>query len=534
MNRFLFAVTALLSAVPLAGETSATEKSSSSPTPTPRGQRRLLYVSDPSSIASNLFPDPVHAEDLRRWVDMLADSGIDTFNQEVYNQCWTNYWRSKRFEYDPRPQHRRFLPLLEKGTQPLAILIDQSHKRGLTFIAGFRMNDNHGGISQFVRTHPEWVLREFPEGELYKASKPLDFTFAGPRDYVHDVIAEVVSRFDVDGIELCFRDHAYFPVKKGRAKAHLMTDLVRRIRATLDEAGKAKKKKLLLGARVFSTLEECQDLGLDVPSWITKGLIDYLCPQDVMFADFNAPYAEFARLTRRSPCMLYPALLPWTSARARNRLDQIPLSPASCRALAHTFYNAGADGLSVYNHFTTMWHAPFYPQALRCLRSLRDPARVAAGERHYLFDPTWGGLTYFGLDRASTGAVRANRIVLERAGNKTQGDYPFWLFEDLRQGQSATLLFRGFNLSNTDELRVTLNGKAIPAQAVRLIGRGLSEQGRIDFRKGGEPKFSTRWFELGPSLLVWGQNKLSVALKQGDPKASGPIVIDEVEVFVQP
>jgi uncharacterized lipoprotein YddW (UPF0748 family) len=198
-------------------------------TPAPQ-PRRVIYVSDPSSIATNLFPDPARPEGLRRWVDMLADSGVDTFNQEVYNQCWTTYWRSGRFEYDPRPQHRRFLPMLEKGTQPLGVLIEQSHQRGLTFLAGFRMNDNHGGVGKFVKSHPEWVLSAFPEDGLYKVSKPLDFTFEGPRDYIYGVAEEAVTRFDVDGVELCFRDHGYFPAGKGRERAHLLTDLVRRVR----------------------------------------------------------------------------------------------------------------------------------------------------------------------------------------------------------------------------------------------------------------------------------------------------------------
>ena len=51
--------------------------------PTPRGDQRLLYVSDPSSIARKLLPDPVGEQDLRQWVDMVADSGVDIFAQEV-------------------------------------------------------------------------------------------------------------------------------------------------------------------------------------------------------------------------------------------------------------------------------------------------------------------------------------------------------------------------------------------------------------------------------------------------------------------
>ena len=75
---------------------------------------QLLYVSDPSSIALNHLPDPVTESDLRRWMDTVADAGIDTFCQEVFSQGWTAYFRSGSadYEYDQRRQHQRFLPLL--------------------------------------------------------------------------------------------------------------------------------------------------------------------------------------------------------------------------------------------------------------------------------------------------------------------------------------------------------------------------------------------------------------------------------------
>jgi len=530
--------------------------------PRPRGERRILYVSDPSSIATNLFGDPTEPDELRRWVDMLADSGVDTCDQEVYSQGWTAYWRSEKVQYDQRIQHRRFVPMLEKGVQPVEVLIDQTHRRGMTFIAGFRVNDNHGfqavqqgvGISNFIKSHSEWALTEFPEGEYYKLSAPLDFTFEPVREYVFGVMKEVAARFDVDGLEMCFRDHAYFPAGAGGERAHLLTDLVRRVRGMLDEKGRSTGRKLLLGARVFSTLEECCDLGLDVSAWISEGLIDYVSPQDTMFADFNAPYHEFGALTRASDCMLYPALLPWTSHRARTRLDQIPLSAANSRALAQTFYGAGADGISVYNHFCAMWHAPFYPQSMQIFRELRDARKVALGERHYIFDPTWGGTTGFGQDRCSTGAVKAQRIVLDRAAPDASGEYRFNLYEDLDRAECATFLFRGFGLTEDDELEVLLNGHPVCSSAINrtrksdapvgewdhvreTAGRRMKcipEQGRIDFREGREAPFSTRWFRLEPSTAVRGENRLGVRLANRNPGSSGMIVIDELEVWVYP
>ena len=319
----------------------------------PRGTRRIHFVSDPSSIAVGLLPDPVEADDLRRWVDMVADSGVDIFQQDAYHKGCTIYWRSDQFQYDPRRQHRRFLPLLDAGVQPLQVLLEQSHKRGMTFVAGFRMNDNHGRAhfpdrAEFVDSHPEWWLPDTreagPNRDLYEG-RMLDFTFDEVRGFIVDVARELVNHFDVDGLELTFREPAFFPSPEGRQRAHLMTDLVRRLRGLLDESSQTRARgKMLLGARVFSSLDECLDKGLDVRTWIAEGLIDNLCPQNSMYSDFNAPYAEFGALTRSSHCMLYPGLHPWVSDR-RRRILQSTMTASNSRALAHTFYGAGADGI---------------------------------------------------------------------------------------------------------------------------------------------------------------------------------------------
>lgn len=536
-------------------------------TPLPRGAHRILYVSDPSTIARTMLPDPCGEQDLRRWVDMLADAGVDLFDQEVFSQGWTAYWKSERFEYDRRIQHRRFRPLIEAGKQPIEILIDQSHRRGMKFIAGLRVNDGHAyeakeqgvGIASFIEYNPQWQLKERPQGDAPKMSVPLDFSFAEVREFTRGAVAELADRFDIDGIELCFRDDAYFPQGRGRELAGRMTDLIRGINKMLIERSASSGRRLMLGARVPPTLAECAELGLDLANWIRDGAIDYVSPQDKMYSDFNVPFGEWAELTRASDCMLYPGMLPWTSHRARYRLKKNPLTQANCRALAHSMYGAGADGVSIYNHHVVLWHPPFYPQSMQVFHQLRDPERIAFGERHYIFEPTWAGFTGFGIDgKSPTGAIKAQQLVLSRNSSHSQGGFRFNLYEDLARARGATLAFRGFGLTHRDELDVSLNGVPIPDDMIRrtwpsrtrngapafdrrqgeLAIPCLPEGGRIDARESQDkpsPEFSTRFFPLRAKMLRQGENRLSVTLIHGDPNVAHlKINIDELEIWVQP
>ena len=519
----------------------------------PRGSRRIIYVSDPSSIAMNYLPDPATEESIRAWVDELSESRVDVFVQEAYTQGWTTYWRVDGLEYDARPQHRRFLPLLERGVQPLEILLDQCHKRGMEFLAGIRINDNHGHISVeqgvgagagFLVDHPEWQIRELPPGPYYKLSTPLDFTVPQVRDYVVGVMGRLVDRFPVDGLELCFRDHRYFPPGKGPERKDLMTELVARSRAILDEAGRLRRKKLLLGARVFQTLDECRSLGLDVETWISRGLIDFVAPNDTMHTEPNVQYEEFRRLTHNGDCLLYPGMLPWTSQRMRRRLGNRHMPLDQQRAAAANMYAAGADGISFYNHFVTLSWAPFYPHLLREMAAVRQPESVMEGDRHYVFEPSWGGSLGFGKDRASTGAVKADRLLLQRKPG-SKGAFRFRVCEHLGQSRGAMLLFRAYGAGERDRMEIRINGVRVDDRVIRA----RSDESRTDQRAVVDPsstkssglppvpelpgEWRTFWFDLTEPPARFGDNQLEVTLVEVSSSPGEDILIDELEVFVK-
>ena len=544
----------------------------------PRGKRRIIYISDPSSIARRYLPDPTGEDDLRNWVNDVADAGVDTLIQEAYTQGWTTYWRSERFEYDARPQHRRFLPLLDQGLQPLEILLDQSRKRGMEFLAGIRVNDNHGHVSvqqgvgagsSIMSEHPEWLITERHPGDYHKMSDPLDFSFDGVRDFVYSAIEELVNRFDVDGIELCYRDNQYFPHDKGPECQPLMTELVQRIRKLLKRVGRNRNKRLILGARVYQTLEECRDQGLDVTTWITSRLIDYVSPSDTMYADINAPYETFAELGRKAKCMVYPAIHPWSSIRMERRALRMPLTSDQQCALARNYFGAGADGVCFYNHFVPIEWAPFYPMQMSDFEGVRTPAQAAQGRRHYIYEPLWGGCDGYGLDRACTGAIKADRIVLHRAEPGASGRYRFRVCEDLATEKAATLLVRAGHATWNDRLDLRINGTDITSRAIQRcdnekrmilepivttsdravmamksgeLKEGTNEavlheaqptkQGHPIIQPALERPNMTYWFNLSSPPAVYGDNWLEATLAASDPQASDDIVIEELEVFV--
>ena len=537
------------------------------PTPSPRGERRIIYVSDPSSIAMRHLPDPVTEDDLQRWADDLADAGTDTFIQEAYTQGWTTYWRTDRYEYDARPQHKRFLPLLDAGVQPLQVLLDQSHKRGMEFCAGIRVNDNHGHISigqgvgagaTFVTANPQWRIE--PSAGTLDLGAFLDFSYAEVRDYVTSVVEHLLATFDVDGIELCFRDQSYFPDGSQRERQSLMTEFVRAVGAVVGRASQARARRLILGARVYPSLDLCRSQGLDVAAWIREGLVDYLSPGDVMYMATNERLDEFGTLTAGTDCMLYPPIMPHSSARRIRFLDSQPLNLEQKRAAAQNFYAAGADGLSFYNHQFAIDWAPFYPAALYEMRELADPEKVARGTRHYLFEPMLAGQGIWEAGLPRNGRPNPEGITLSRSKPGASGRFRFRVCEDLAAVRCASLLFRAYNMTAGDRVEVRVNGEPLAPSALKFRGpvqpmsvtavNIADHEKRIDMKAAADrsshataglspipavpESYMTGRFRLSAPLGVFGDNCLEVTLVTSDPAASDDIVLDEVEVYVFP
>ncbi len=185
---------------------------------------------------------------------------------------------------------------------PLQFAIEQAHKRGLEIHAWVNVNlvysTTESNIlkdsNHLLRKKPEWIVEDIRDGQK---SFWMDPGIPEARNYVSDLITEMVENYDVDGVHL---DYMRYPGKNFNDDAtyklygnNQSRDEFRRnnINSLVEEIGKKIKSVnqfIKLGAApigVYKRLkgmnawESYYDLYQDSYGWLKKGLVDYLTPQ---------------------------------------------------------------------------------------------------------------------------------------------------------------------------------------------------------------------------------------------------------------
>ena len=494
----------------------------------PRGTRRIIYNSDPSNTIGHLSEAGATEEELRQVVRNYAEKGaFDTVVQEICHQGWTQFWRTDLCGYDARPNHQRLVPLMDTGVMPVEVYIDESHRQGIEFIAGFRMNDRHGHnpdwFEKLGREKPEWILKGYrpsaksgTEPRSFELGCALDYSVDAVRDFLFSIMEEAANRFDIDGLEFNYtRLPACFPRGTAEANHATMTDFVRRTRRMLDEAGENKGRRLILGARVLQHLDSCLKMGFDVPTWIGEGLIDYVAPGDIGITDFNAQFDEFVQLARESDCCVYPQIQKVLGFDHRH----LPQHPEHSRAAVMNIYGAGADGYSTQNYFDV--------EAYDTLKEMRDPDLIARADRHYIYYPIWGPNRGSQAGYQGDFPYSTEEITLDRNAPDDRGEFRFRLCEHLpsesevcgAEVESGAMLTCRPRIVPGDELAIDINGQPVPT-------------GEIFYEWNTDRSPEVR-FPLGSPPTVYGDNRLGMRLAKSAPGARADVVLYEVEVFVR-
>ena len=192
--------------------------------------------------------------------------------------------------------------LATKGWVPQRVVAEHLHDMGVKFDAMFRLAIL-GDIPpmrrlagrRFLEAHPECRQVSAQGAPIEKAS----YAFPEVRAFMVSLIEEVVTSFEVDGVNLCFIRGPLFtqyeqPVlddfqatfgedprgvglddpRLHRTRCRYLTQFVREVRDLLRRISQSRGKELTLSAMVYPSAASNFPSGFDVEDWISSGLID--------------------------------------------------------------------------------------------------------------------------------------------------------------------------------------------------------------------------------------------------------------------
>ena len=288
--------------------------------------------------------------------------------------------------------------LAAADANPPKLACEYGHRLGLKVIPIIRMNDMHDmfylyEVSQFKLDNPHLLL-----GSTGPDWKPpwetgyrgldnkvgidaitwgmFDFAHQEVRDHRMAIIREFITRWDNDGVSLDFdRDPRFFK-EEGRAEnAELMTNMIREIRALLDQVAAERGRPQYFHVRVVPEIDVCYARGLDVRTWVNEGLVDVITP-GCGYMTFSLDLVEWNELVEGRDCWIIACNNKWKPAE-------------ETRAWAKLMYQRGAHGVQLFNYGHllyghgpgtdhraarpgTVWYHELHPDYYQSLHELHD------------------------------------------------------------------------------------------------------------------------------------------------------------------
>lgn len=180
----------------------------------------------------------------------------------------------------PPVAHPLLQQWLREGVDWVKELVNETRRRKLEVFWNHRISEveclPEGGVSKLPQPlkveHPDWVVPAswWPQGMWNLSSE-------GLREHHVSMLRELVSRYDLDGLQIDFSRHIpCLPVGRQWEMREEITRFMRMARQMLVEVTASRGRPLLLAAKVPQTLEGCHIDGFDVRAWAEQHLVDIL------------------------------------------------------------------------------------------------------------------------------------------------------------------------------------------------------------------------------------------------------------------
>ena len=496
---------------------------------------RIMFYHDGRHPLIYMYEPPMQAEEYEAAVDELVGTPIEAImfclgdgrtvlHDSKVGELWghnVDRWHHLIF----RRAHQNARHLIESGHDPLRIICDRAHAKGMLVYPTLLVQQGSGQRGTDVRCSDfrfdNTDLEIGAAGDCppdFPGRSGLDFKHEEVRDERFALIEETLNGYHVDGFELNLNyTPYYFHPNEVEAGRDVMTGWIERVHDAVKASGTQRE----LAVRVPGSLDACDQVGLDVRRWIERGLVDVVIgqrPTGSELLDQMTDFRPLVEVAKGSACRVHAALESFVDS------DRIADGTIQMiRAAACNYWAQGIDGLYISQWFGNWpYGAEFYEK----LRELPHPDIMAARDKIY-FVPT---------ETSAPSSPKDGRPLPApmEVGRPTR--VAFHISDDLQRWHSAgrihevLLRVRVNNVSELDQIDFALNGKPLPADRLRRINqmyRMRAPRYRVN---------CTYWyvFDLDPTLWPQtGSNTLEVTLQQRDSGLTQPVALRDVELQIQ-
>jgi len=357
--------------------------------------------------------------------------------------------------------------LWAEGQDPWKQAVEAVHAAGTQYWAGMRFNDLHAGSfewkNEFSANHLDYKLGD--QCALHKDHRPgvpckgLNFSIPEVRAHRLALVAEVCTRYDVDGFEWDFTRHAghHFPdIEAGRP---VLTDYMREVRKVLRDIGEKRGRPVEFCIRVPGSPKRCREIGLDLATWIQEGVIDIVSPAPIWDTVTDLPFDAFVAMAEETDCRIYGCITEEVGPGADR-----PSPAVTLRAGALNAWHQGIDGIYLFNfHHPTMYMI----DDSEILSQLGDPATLMFRDKQYAVAGSHAEAVIDPRERTISGDEQLP-VILEAQPEGAGHTVRFSVGDDLKAAETRGILdavilrLTVFGLTAEDLFEFKLNGKALP------------------------------------------------------------------------
>ncbi len=277
--------------------------------PYPKRELRAVWIATVDNIdwpSKKGLSSPEQQQEFTKILDSHQKTGLNAVFVQVRDAADAYYAKGQEpwSEWLTGEQGKAPEPFYD----PLDFMIDESHKRGLEFHAWLNLNRAVFKTATSItpthisKTKPEWIL-------TYDGQKLLNFGIPEVRDYITEIVVNIVKNYDVDGIHFddyfypyaaagqTLRDDTSFELYPNGFKniedwRRNNTDLLIKQIADGIKAQKnyvkfgispfgvwRNKREDQGGSDTFGHNSSYDNLFADTRKWVKLGWIDYIAPQ---------------------------------------------------------------------------------------------------------------------------------------------------------------------------------------------------------------------------------------------------------------